>query len=257
MQLDTTSLPVPPSHSTAEADFDSMPNVNAKLVTTNRMSTTAEDLLAQALGGVIPGSPLRVQSPLAVTPTRAASYNSPLEHSPLAGPALPQPLLFGASGSVWNTSNKSPNRRGVNRRSASSIGPGHGYGLSQSQISLTHQTWGRPQDMFGGRSSSSLVVGTQDTITSQQTNQLGSPPLLPAFNAVVGSPTFNPAPGSDPFDYPGSPGGRRRVPAPPAPGYLFTGGYQDPDTQQFIQPRSRQPSATYVGGGSASKDSWG
>lgn len=186
-----------------------------------RNPVTAEDLLAEAMGGSALHSGA-VANPATTPPTITTPPNimTPKRHS-LAAPAQhpslprspgdqmqpstsrPQPMLFGASNSMWGPGPKEtppPVGRSRNRQSAASslqIAPGHPYSMSQSQIGLSHHIWGRPQDMFGGSSGqrnahspdSQQRPSTQDTYTAQQTFG-GSPNLLPAFNPAVGSPAL-------------------------------------------------------------------
>ncbi|KAG8902358.1 hypothetical protein FRB99_004548 [Tulasnella sp. 403] len=273
-----------------ENDFDTLPNVNTKpAVTAVRMSTTAEDLLAQALGGgASPASPYR--QPSVMTPGRLTAPLPMVEASnqgfgrTLNQAGLPtQPLLFGGLDSVWGTGvDTAPQSRNLHRLSlgpaSSAHNHGHSYSLSQTQISLPHQSWGRPHDMFSGArdtisaSSSGSIMNPGD-ITSSPNSTFASPSHLGYMPGTRAVP-FNPAPGSatttsysqvmplqSSFSSQGSTQSNamaysRNIPPSQYRHSVATIGMLDPETQPYTMqayPKLRQPSMAYAGSPSAAR----
>ncbi|KAG8886791.1 hypothetical protein FRB98_000973 [Tulasnella sp. 332] len=233
-------------------------NLNTNLTPTRgrtgglQSATTAEDLLAQAMGGgsidlsasssrrpssfITPSSSQIVQPILAhPASTRSASFNESRSHATSA--ITSTPMLFGASSSVWGPTSKNSSPAPIGSRRSKRgrrVQSSQAYSLSQSQIGLNHQPWGSPHDIFGGGGTGEqqrialqqqqtpspphapeYYDQTQSTLSSQQT-YTGAPHLASMPGAPIAQ--FNPAVGS-----PARPGatadqyrqqGRHRPPAP-------------------------------------------
>ncbi|KAG8908469.1 hypothetical protein FRC00_011201 [Tulasnella sp. 408] len=198
------SFPTPSVHAqrlppTAEQEFDAIPNVNTSpRSTVSRPLTTASDLLAQAMSGnALVTSPFRPQSTV-VTPTKTHSarpsiaeavMTPTMSRSSLSNGA--QPMLFGASESVWTNEAQSPGGRSqqVSRWSHGPAGGAiHGYSMSQGNPTFGQQGWIGPQDLLQQSQTSVLTHSTLGDLSQRS-----------QYDAYPGAPLpFNPAPGSNP-----------------------------------------------------------